>query len=177
MPCACSGQISLTNGFGTDTSTLIRVPNQTKRRPDVIPFKTTKERHIDGIVATLAELYKGDPVSSVRIGRSYGMGHHQVLIYLRMAERAGQATPVLSNAGGVTRGWVPANVEVKHTLAEQKAIRAAEAVKHLYSGEPVPLRFVARHLNKPKGTIARWLNAPKRMKLVRKPDSGMCWLP
>lgn len=143
----------------------------------MIRFDSSKEKHVDGIVATLTELYNGEPVGSSRLGRSYGMSHHQVLIYLHMAKDAGQATPVFSNVGGVIRGWVPANVEVKHTLAEQKAIRAADAVKRLYAGEPVSMTVVAQELDKPVGTVARWLNAAERMKLVRKPPSRYGWLP
>ena len=123
----------------------IRIPTQTKRRPDVIQFKTAQETHIDGIVATLAELYRGDPVSSVRIGRSYGMSYHQVPMYLHMAKDAGQATPIFSKVGGEIQGWVPGSVEVKHTPAEQRAIKAAEAGKHLFSGEAVSTRLVGKH--------------------------------
>ena len=52
----------------------------------MIRFDSSKESHVKGIVTTLAELYKGEPVGSVAIGRSYGMDHHQVLIYLHMAK-------------------------------------------------------------------------------------------
>jgi len=157
--------------------TWIRVPNQTKRQPGVIQFQTTQEKHVDGIVATLAALYRGQPVSSVRIGRSYGMSHHQVLIYLHMAKHAGQATPVFSRAGGVIQGWVPGHVEVKHTRVEERAIKAADAVKQLFSGEPVSAKRVSQLLNRPTGTVVRWLKAAEQMKLVRKPASGWGWMP
>ncbi len=81
-----------------------RVPNQTKREPNAVPFKTTKEKHVDGILATLSELYQGRPVTSVRIGQVYGMGLHQVPIYLHMAKSDGRAKPVFSKAGEVIRG-------------------------------------------------------------------------
>ena len=116
-------------------------------------------------------------MAAARIGQAYGMGHHQVLIYLHEAREAGQATPVYSNPGGVIRGWVPAGVEVKQTLAEQRAIQAADVVKRLYAGKPVSAEFVARHLGKPAGSVARWLNAAMRMKLVRRPASGYGWMP
>ena len=55
---------------------------------------------IDGFVATLTELYGVLPVSSARIGKGpNGMRHHQVLLYLHMAKKAGRATPVFSNPG------------------------------------------------------------------------------
>ncbi len=157
-------------------NTLIRVPDQTKREPDVVQFKTTKETHVDGILATLSELYQGRPVTSVRIGQVYGMGHHQVLIYLHMAKSDGRAKPVFSNAGGVIRGWVPADAEVRHTLAEERAINAAETVKRLFAGKPVATRQVARELKKPVKTVRRWLNLARDMELIRKPDSQQGWI-
>jgi hypothetical protein len=35
-------------------------------------------------------MYRGRPVTSVRIGQANGMGRHQVLIYLHMAKIDGQ---------------------------------------------------------------------------------------
>ena len=43
----------------SDGNTLIRVPCQTNGRPDVMRFKLSKDSHINGIVATLADLYRG----------------------------------------------------------------------------------------------------------------------
>ncbi|MEQ8789516.1 MAG: hypothetical protein RIC55_24695 [Pirellulaceae bacterium] len=143
----------------------------------MITFETSQETHVAGVVATLAKLYNGQPVTATEIGLAYGMGHHQVLVYLHMAKDAGQATPVFSNPGGVIRGWVPAGVEVKHTLAEQRAMQAADAVKHLFAGKPVTARVVARHLDRPEGSVARWLDTAKRMKLIRRPPSGYGWMP
>ena len=165
------------NGSSMARSMLIRVPRQTNGRPDLILFDSPKESHVKGILAKLAELYKGEPVGSVAIGRLYGMNHHQVLVYLHMAKDAGQATPVYSNAGGVIRGWVPEGVEVKHTLAEKKALQTAEVLKRIYVGKPVTARLVAEQLGKPTGTVARWLVLAASMKLVRKAPTGYGWLP
>ncbi|MEQ8784812.1 MAG: hypothetical protein RIC55_00875 [Pirellulaceae bacterium] len=143
----------------------------------MITFETSRETHVAQIVATLAKLYAGQPVTSTEIGLAYGMSYSRVLVYLHMAQEAGQATPVFSNPSGVIRGWVPAGVGVKHTLAEQRAMQAADAVKHLFAGKPVTARVVARHLDRPEGSVARWLDAAKQMKLIRRPASGCGWMP
>ncbi len=156
---------------------LIRVPGQSKRVKDVITFETTEEKHVNGIVRQLNALYDGQPVGSVRIGKAYGMGHCQVLIYLHKARDAELATPVLSSAGGVIRGWVPARVGAVPTLAERRAMRAADAVKALATEGPVSTRAVGRHLDVSYGTIRRWLQAAERMGLIRRSSAPRGWEP
>lgn len=68
----------------------------------MIEFQTTQERHIDGIVAMLAKLYDGKPIGSIRIGQAYGLNHHQVLMYLHIAERRKLVRRVSSR-----HGWEP----------------------------------------------------------------------
>lgn len=95
------------------------------------------------------------------------MEHAQALKYLHAAKEGGRATPVYSSPGGAIRGWVPAGVDVTETLAEQKARRAAAAVKELsIDGKPVSAAAVGRHLGVSKGTVARWLKLAETMKLV-----------
>lgn len=113
--------------------------------------------------------------SSVRIGKAYGIGHHQVLIYLHKAKDAELATPVLSGADGVVWGWVPAHVGPVPTLADQKAARAADAVKVLAAKGPASGGVVARHLDVPSETVRRWLQTAERMKLVRRSSSPPGW--
>lgn len=143
----------------------------------MIHFKTSEEKHVHGIVRQLDALYDGQPVGSVRIGKAYGMSHHRVLIYLHKARDAELATPVLSGAGGVIRGWVPAHVGAVPTLAERKAMRAADAVKALTAEAPVSARAVGRHLDVSYGTIRRWLQAAERMGLIRRSSAPRGWEP
>ena len=76
----------------------------------MIQFKTTKQAQLDGIVATLEELYSCKPIGSVVIGKAYNMEHAQVLKYLHQAKLIGRAKPVLSGPGGVIRGWIPGTI-------------------------------------------------------------------
>jgi len=143
----------------------------------VVNFKTRAQRQDERIVAALERLYNGKPVGSVAIGEAVKMEHRQVLKYLHAAKDDGRAKPVYSGSGGIVRGWVPAHVEVSGSLAEQKARRAASAVKELFiDGKLVATRAVARHLDVPAGTVGRWLKVAEAMNLVRsKPRQG--WMP
>jgi hypothetical protein len=113
-------------------------------------------------------LYAGKPVGSVAIGKACNMEHAQVLKYLHRAKDAGRATPVLSGPGGVIRGWVPAKVAVTESISEQNARRVADAVEQLSATRTlVSASAVARHLDVPEGTVARWLKIAEQMGLVR----------
>ena len=146
----------------------IQARGQTKRETLVVDFKTSKQSQTDRIVETLERLYAGKPVGSVAIGNACKMEHAQVLKYLHRAKDAGRATPVLSGPGGVIRGWVPANVAVTESIAERSARRAADAVEQLTAKRTlVSASVVARHLNVPEATVARWLKIAEQMGLVR----------
>jgi len=119
-------------------------------------------------VAALVSLYAGGPVGSGAIGRAVGMQHRQTLKYLHVAKEQGRVKAVEKRAGGQIAGWVPANVQVTASVAEQKARRAAAVVCELcLNAELVSASRVARHLLVPAGTVARWLKQAERMKLVR----------
>ena len=155
----------------------IRANGQTKRDTLVVDFKTRGQRQGNRIVAALDDLYDGQPVGSVAIGEAVQMEHRQVLKYLHEVKDDGRVKPVLSSANGIIRGWVPAHVEVPESLAEQKARRAASAVRELQvDGGLVTANAVARHLRVPVGTIGRWLKVAESMRLVQsEPRRG--WKP
>ena len=156
---------------------LIRVPSQTKREPDVIRFETSEEKHINGIVRQLDALYDGQPVSAMRIGKAYGMKNCQVLKYLHKARDAELATPVLSGAGGVIRGWVPARETGVPTVAERKIMQAVEAVGELADVGTVTTRAVQRRLDVSNKTASRWLQEAERRGLIRRLSSTRGWTP
>jgi hypothetical protein len=134
----------------------------------VVDFKTSKQNQTDRIVGTLERLYVGKPIGSVAIGNACKMEHAQVLKYLHRAKDDGRATPVWSGPGGVIRGWVPAKVAVTESIAERNAQRVADAVEKLTATRTlVSASAVARHLDVPEGTVARWLKIAELMKLVR----------
>lgn len=134
----------------------------------MVDFKTSKQSQTDRIVETLERLYAGKPVGSVAIGNACKMEHAQVLKYLHRAKDAGLAMPVLSGPGGVIRGWVPAKVAVTESISERNAQRVADAVKQLTAKRTlVSASVVARHLNMPEATVARWLKIAEQMGLVR----------
>ena len=164
-------------GFGTATSLWIHVPQQTKRGPDVVDFPTNQKRHVQQIAQTLNKLYQGQPIGSGKIGTAYGMGYHQILIYLHQANEAGLVRAVYTKEGGPIRGWVPANSDYISSVAEQKAMRAAEAVRNMANGKPVSTKAVALSLQVPSGTLIRWLNVALSKGLIRQPENGRGWLP
>lgn len=149
-------------------NTLIQAPSQTKRVPLVMDFKTRGKAQEDRIVAKLESLYSGGPVGSAAIGRAIGMQHRQVLKYLHAAKKLGRVKALEKQDGGQIAGWIPANVEVMGSVAEQKARRVAAVVCQLcLDRELVSASRIARHLHVPEGTVARWLTQAERMKLVR----------
>ena len=153
----------------------IQARSQTKRETLVLDFKTSKQNQTDRIVATLERLYSGKPIGSPTLGLVCRMEHAQVLKYLHRAKEAGRATPILNVPGGTICGWVPAGVTATESLAEQNATRAASAVKQLArKGRLVATSAVARHLDVPEGTVARWLKYAERMGLVQS-EPGQGW--
>ena len=83
----------------------IRAPLQTNGVTDVIEFETGKQRHINGVVATLGARCAGKPVGSVEIGAAYGMEHAQVIKYLHLAKDAGLVRPVYSRHNPWLASW------------------------------------------------------------------------
>ena len=163
--------------FSLTTSTSIRAPSYAKREALVIQFKTTKQAQLDGIVATLEELYSCKPIGSVAIGKAYNMEHAQVLKYLHQAKLVGRAKPVLSGPGGVIRGWIPGTIALDTTLFEQNARRITTAVNELKKSDVVvTATIVGKHLGMLRATAERWLKRSEQMKLVRwDPERG--WKP
>jgi hypothetical protein len=156
---------------------LTQAHGQTKRETLVVDFKTSKQYQVDRIVETLEGLYKGRPVGSVAIGNACSMEHAQVLKYLHRARDDGRIHAILSGPGGIVRGWVPAKSKTTESLAEQRARRAAAVVvKFHVDGKLVSATAVARHLDVPEGTVARWLKYAEHMRLVRS-QSRRGWMP
>ncbi len=62
-------------------------------------------------------------------------------------------------------------------MTEQNAMRAVAAVKQLAAnGERVRSSVVARHLEVPDSTAARWLKSAEHLGLVRS-DTHRGWMP
>lgn len=134
----------------------------------MVDFRTRGKLQEDRVVAALESLYAGGPVGSAAIGSVVGMQHRQTLKYLHAAKEKGRVNSVAKKAGGQIAGWVPANVKVTASVADQKARRAAAVVCELcLDAELVSASRVARHLLVPEGTVARWLKQAARLKLVR----------
>ena len=130
-------------------TTSIRVRRGTKREPDVIEFQTLEETRTNDVVAALEKMHDSAPVSAKRIGEAVGMGHHQTLIYLH-----------------VTRGWEPGNEDASMSLADERATLAADTLACLYEGKPLSGRQVAEEMERPVGTVARWLTHAETKGLV-----------
>ena len=133
----------------------------------MVDFKTRGKLQEDRVVAALESLYAGGSVGSAAIGNVVGMQHRQTLKYLHSAKKKGRVKSVEKKAGGQLAGWVPANVTVTASVAEQKARRAAAAVCELcVDAKPVPASQVAKHLRAKKCTVKQWLKQAERLNLV-----------
>lgn len=141
----------------------------------MIYFKTTKERHVDAVVLAVNELYDGTPLVSKEIGKQCGMDYRMALTYLNMAKKAGRVNPVLVRAGGPIGGWVPATVDASMPLDERRARHLAKALREAYSGKPLSISAVSRHMGEPAETVKRWIWRAESFGLVRETNSG--WEP
>ncbi len=143
----------------------------------MIEFPTLEETRVNDVVAALEKMHDGSPVSAKQIGRAVGMGHHQTLIYLHMAAEEGRAKPVRTQNSDVTRGWVPGNVDASMSLADERATLAADTLAKLYNGEPLSGRQVAEAMERPTGTVGRWLAHAETMGLAVRTDTHRGWMP
>ncbi|WP_419188518.1 hypothetical protein [Stieleria bergensis] len=155
----------------------IRVPRGTKREPDVIEFQTLEETRTNDVVAALEKMHDGAPVSAKRIGEAVGISGHQTLIYLHMAAEEGRAKPVRTKNSDVTRGWVPGDVGASMSLADERATLAADTLARLYDGKPLSGRQVAEEMERPTGTVGRWLTHAETLGLVVRTETHRGWIP
>ena len=149
------------------TNTSIRAPSHAKQGTVVVDFKTRGKLTEDRVIAALESLYAGGPVGSAAIGNVVGMQHRQTLKYLHAAKRKGRVKSVEKKSNGQIAGWVPANVKVTASIAEQRAQRAAAAVCELcVAAKPISASQVARHLRAKTATVKQWLKQAERLNLV-----------
>ena len=155
----------------------IRVPSRTKRELDVIKLQTLEEMRVNDVVAALEKMHDGGSVSAQRIGEVVGMSSHQTLIYLRMADAEGRAKPIRTKNCEVTRGWVPAHVDASMSLADERATLAADTLAKLYNGKQLSGPQVAEAMDRPIGTVGRWLTHAETMGLVIRTETHRGWMP